>query len=218
MRSRTHILILVRGESKRIPEKNLQTVGDESLLATAIKTGKNTGLPVVVSSDSDKLLEIAHEHEVETLQRPDKLATDTATSVAATIHACDALKLTGSVVLLQVTNPFVRPEDIQRAVLVHERTGKAVFAAQRHPQSLQAWSYDAPLFPVCQEVRSQDLPPVFLPAGAFFVQQVKYLRREKSFFRPAAIPFEIPSERIVDIDTPEDLEFARFKWARLAQH
>jgi len=213
MTSNAFILILARGGSKRIPRKALQKVGKLSLLENAIQIGHETGLKIVVSSDDEEILNIAKSRKAETISRPENLASDTATSVSAAIHAVRNLdKAYESVILLQVTNPFVTSDQILQAYQVHKEKNIAVFSAIKFSRVLWAWDASQPLFPRFQGVRSQDLTPVFLPAGAFFITKVKDLVETESFFKPKAAPFEIPEESGIDIDTPLDLELARYLW------
>lgn len=208
------VVILARGGSKRIKKKCLQQVGRTSLLINAINLAFDAGLHPSVSSENTKILKIAQNAGAQIIPRPECYATDTATSVSASIHACGhSLRFSGSLILLQVTNPLLHAKDIMKGYSLHLETKKQVFGAKKFPQALQAWSHAAPLFPRFQEQRSQDLPPCFLPCGSYFITDIHRLTQTKSFFSDA-IPCEVPFDRAIDIDTPRDLEYARFLWAK----
>lgn len=120
-----------------------------------------------------------------------------------------------TIILVQVTNPFFTVNDILKAYEIYNKNcGISVFAARQASYVWWAWQETKPIFPTFQGVRSQDLPPVFLPAGAFFICSMENLMETKSFFKPEARPFELENKNSVDIDTMEDLEMARFLWHR----
>jgi N-acylneuraminate cytidylyltransferase len=52
--------------------------------------------------------------------------------------------------------------------------------------------------------RSQDLPELFCPTGAIWWASAEALRREKTFYMKGQTGWEMPWQRGMDIDTPED--------------
>jgi len=210
MSNNSFILILARGGSKRVPEKNMQVLREgETLLSRCVNTCCQTGITTYVSSESLEILDHAAEHGAEPLLRPVKFATDTASSVSAAMHACEKI-LSETIILVQVTSPFVSADDILGGLEMHKKTKKSIFAAVNRKEFLWGWSNDCPIFPHFLGVRSQDLPPVFQPCGAFYVASVEDLLTTESFFKPHAQPYELPVERALDIDNKMDLEFARY--------
>ena len=73
-------LIPARGGSKGVPNKNIRVICGKPLIVWTIEKAKSSRLldRVVVSTDSDKIAEIAMKAGAEVLKRPDYLATDTA--------------------------------------------------------------------------------------------------------------------------------------------
>ena len=61
-----------------------------------------------------------------------------------------------------------------------------------------------PLFPDEMKQRSQDLPELFCPTGAIWWASAEALRREKTFYMKDQTGWEMPWQRGMDIDTPED--------------
>ena len=116
------------------------------------------------------------------------------------------MKIKGTILLMQLSSPFVKISEIERAL--EEYIGQPIFAAKRSHQVNWAWRETSPIFPEFQSVRSQDLPLAFLPCGAFYIVEAEKLRVSRDFFAGAR-PFEIPEEQGLDIDTPLDLEIAR---------
>ena len=203
------IIILARSGSKRIPKKNylVELTPGQSLLSLCIKKGLRISNKVTVSSDSELVLKLAKDEGAKTILSP--YHNDDSTSVDAVLFWAQERGTTGPILLLQLTSPLVEVEEIERAI--DEFDGQPIFAASEMKRGFQIWNLNHALFPEFQGVRSQDLPTAFLPCGAFYITTERVLEERKSFM-DGARPFGIAEERAIDIDTPEDLEFARWKF------
>ena len=105
-------LIPARGGSKGIPGKNLQSVGGVPLIGRTVAAAKASTRVgrVVVSTDDDAIATAAKEYGAEVVRRPAAIASDTASSESALLHALDTLEQQSSLpkqlVFLQCTSPF----------------------------------------------------------------------------------------------------------------
>ena len=65
-------IIPARGESKRLPQKNLLDLCGKPLIAWSIEAGLKSKYidNLAVSSDDDKILDIADEYNVRAIKRP----------------------------------------------------------------------------------------------------------------------------------------------------
>ena len=84
-------IIPARGGSKGAPRKNIKPLLKKPLIYYSIKSALESKLidKVVVSSDDDKILQIAKKNGSETIKRPARLATDTASTEGALEHVLD---------------------------------------------------------------------------------------------------------------------------------
>lgn len=208
------VVILARSGSKRLPGKNysIELYPGKTLLALAIEKGVQFG-EVIVSSDVKKVTQLAEKEGAHTIISPHHA--DTSTSVDAVLYACEHFALTGDLLLLQVTSPLVDVGEIRHGLSVFAEQKRPVFAAKETYEPFWAWTSEAPLFPDCQGVRSQNLPRCYVPCGAFFFTTVNWLFEYRSFFAPGAVPVAVPRELAIDIDTIEDLELAKWQAQRL---
>lgn len=99
-------LIPARGGSKGVPGKNIKMINGKPLIVWTIERALRSKLldMVVVSTDNEKIAEIARENGAQVMMRPSELATDTASTqevMAYTLHQISADIL----VLLQPTSP-----------------------------------------------------------------------------------------------------------------
>lgn len=148
--------------------------------------------------------------------RPPELATDTATSVDVGLHAVEWYErergAVDAVLLLQPTSPFRSRESIARGIelflIKNGRPVVGVSPARSHPMRCFVIEGDRMRPAVAEHgvtLRSQDLPPVFEPNGAFYLVSPKYLRQWHSFYGPDVVPLLMDDPReAIDIDTPMD--------------
>jgi N-acylneuraminate cytidylyltransferase len=130
-------LIPARGGSKRVPGKNVRTLGGHPMIAFTIAAAAGSGVfeSVIVSTDSDDVAQIARDYGAEVpFLRPSALAGDTSPDIEWLEHLLNELRARGRTwdcfSLLRPTSPFRTAETIRRAW--------ARFTAQQGVDSLRA--------------------------------------------------------------------------------
>jgi N-acylneuraminate cytidylyltransferase len=209
-------IIPARGGSVGVPRKNLQQVAGRTLVARAVHAARAAASihAVVVSTDDEEIAVEARSAGAEVIARPTELATATASSESALLHALTAhAEPPVIVVFLQATSPFIDPADLDAAVArVAAGEADVVFAAVATPVFLwrptgaggwEGVNHDAALRP-----RRQDLPPQVAETGAFYVMRAEGFERARHRFFGRVEP-QLTDERFaIDIDTPADLALA----------
>jgi len=215
------LLIPARGGSKSIPKKNLVDLGGRPLISYVIKAALKTQTPhtVAVSSDEEEILNVAKKYGIQTLiTRPAHLATDEATSTDVALHAHQELgSIYRHIALLQPTAPFVREFDIDGCIeLALQSQSPSSVTVTRTPVNPH-WCYSMSddkhlksIVPGPRIVRRQNAPPAYYLNGAVFVATPEFLRTHGDFVSSDTLGYEMPSERSVDIDELDDLEYARY--------
>ena len=64
--------------------------------------------------------------------------------------------------------------------------------------------------------RRQDLPKIYALNGAVYVSEIITLLDRKSFVTEETVPYEMPRNRSLDIDTEDDLLYANTVLRRLS--
>ena len=213
-------IIPARGGSKRIPRKNVRDFHGKPMIAWPIAAAKASGLfgHVIVSTDDDEIAEIAREAGAETpFVRPPELSDDYAGTIDVVVHALDWAVGDGLEVeaacCLYATAAFVAPDDMAASRRQMNDNCDYSFAAVRYghpPQRAFTRAEDGSpqLFQTEHRgTRTQDLPPVFHDAGQFYWGSRAAWTERRVIFGPRTRFVELPPERAVDIDNPED-------WAR----
>ncbi len=213
------VIIPARGGSKRLPRKNILELFGKPLIAWSIEAGLRSKYidKVIVSSDDNEILSIAHKFGSKTIKRPDCLASDTATSFDAIKHTIENIDKYDYVVLLQPTSPLRTAKQIEEAIeLLESKKADAVVSVCETDHS-PLWSNTLPkggnmthfIRDEVKNRRSQDLNPYYRLNGAIYICDTNKLLEEKSFFiHDNIFAYKMDRESSVDIDEKIDFQFA----------
>ena len=212
-------LITARGGSKRLPGKNIRMLSGRPLVVWSIDAIQDNPdvCHILVSTDDRAIAAICEKAgALVPWLRPAELATDTSSSVDVALHALDwyekEVGLVDGLLLLQPTSPYRTRHTIQRGLdLFREHDGETVLGvspASIHPMRTLKVSGNY-LVPFMAEpgfdLRSQELPPVYVVNGSFYLIKPAQLREHRSFVTGKVLPLLITSEKeMLDIDTELD--------------
>lgn len=214
-------VIPARGGSKRIPRKNIKAFCGKPMIAYAIQAALASGLfeHVVVSTDDAEIQIIANSCGAKTpFVRPAELANDFTATVPVVVHAIKVCETLGwqfsNVCCIYPGVPFIEISDLKGALEKLEH-GNAdyCFPVTEFPAAIQrALKRDnngkmQPFYPEHELTRTQDLEAAFYDAGQFY-WGTKKAWLNNSRIHSSGVGYEIPSWRVVDIDTPADWERA----------
>ncbi len=216
------IIIPARGGSKGIPKKNIAMLDGRPLIDYTIKAALATAAPcqIILSTDSEEIASVARDCGLETpYRRPAELATDTAGSREVILDVMDWAQKEGreydAVVLLQPTSPLRKPVDIAGAMALYDDSIDMVVsvAEARSNPYYNCFEADADGYLHVSKgdglyTRRQDVPPAFEYNGAVYVINPQSIRKMAMGEFPRRVPYLMPAERSVDIDTPIDLIIA----------
>jgi CMP-N,N'-diacetyllegionaminic acid synthase len=213
-------VIPVRGGSKGIPGKNLYRLGRDTLLERVIKIAKLCPSidQVVVSTDSPEMHEVAKSYAVAApTLRPAHFATDQAKTVDVIRHLIETLPIRdGWVLLLQVTSPLRTLSDLNAFCEFFDSAPTEAEAAvslvgfdSPHPDKIQIIEGGLVKSYLGKEsmVSRQSLPKVYALNGAFYITHRSTLLEKHTFLPPTTLPFVMPEERSLNLDTMTDLYF-----------
>lgn len=210
-------VIPARGGSKGIPMKNLAQVAGRTLLAHTIEHAIRAELAgrIVVSSEHPDIIAEAERYDVEVVRRPEELAGDYSPSEEAILHALDETGATPDVVvMLQCTNPFRNPSDIDACVnMIVEESYDAVLSVTRMGQFVWeddgrgAWALNYnPLGqrPMRQQVRQ------YIENGSIYAFRPWVIERYGTRLGGRMGLYEMGPNSRFEIDSPDDLRLARW--------
>lgn len=122
MLSEVSAIILARGGSKGIKNKNLTLISGKPLLYWSVKAALKARSinKIYVSSDSDEILSYSSSIGAEVIKRPPEISSDLSSSEEGWIHAIERIKvdlgaIPEAVVALQATSPVRGVSDLDTA-------------------------------------------------------------------------------------------------------
>ena len=210
-------IILARGGSKGIPQKNIIEFCGKPLIAWTIENCIDAGSSSVwVSSDSDEILEIAKKYGAKQIKRPDNIAGDFATSESAWLHAIDYIEEAEEkiewVVAPQVTSPLREASDLSKGItLAKENTHDSFFSCSV-AEDLFFWqknnngNLDSVNYDWRNRKRRQDIPKQFIENGSFYLFKPQVLRNTNNRFGSNIGIVEMEFWKIFEIDSFDDLK------------
>ena len=200
----TTAIIPARGGSKGIPRKNLQDVGGMSLIKRAVRLCRLACDRVIVSTDDYDISVEAAKAGASVVRRPDRLATDTASTHEVLRFVRDTCNLAGRILLHQCTAPATIVQDLVRcldgmagydlACCVYRYDGLVIQDGRCINASLTT-----------TVPRRQDLEQYEI-AGSAWAFDASYL--DKPFYS-GNVNWIVCDGKRLDIDTPYDLWVAR---------
>jgi len=212
------IVILARGGSKGIPNKNIKKFCGIPLLVWTIQVGKNVKKisDVWVSSDDENILKLAKKNGAKTIKRPKKLASDKSTSVSGYQHALEEIqkhvKNVEAIIALQPTSPIRMSNDVDIAIKkFKDKKYDSLFSAsdfsdsflweEKPNKKLIGINHNYKIRKRRQEINSQ-----FLENGSFYIFKPEVLKKNTIFGGKIGYSL-MPFWRSFEIDENEDWEF-----------
>ena len=204
------IIIPARGGSKRIPQKNLKKIGENSLLSLAVQKSLVITPDVYVTTDNEEIEKEAKKAGAKVVVRPKELATDTSKVEDAIQHLLKSIPETfDDFVLLQATSPLVSVESIMEGISIKNPDNSVMSVCEVRKF---IWNSDCvPInYKLGEKPRTQDMEPLYLENGAFYISSTKPFLQTGVLLNGKIRLLVIPEEESIDIDETEDLERATY--------
>lgn len=213
--SKTIAIIAARGNSIRLPGKNIMPLGDHPLIAHSILFAQaNSEIidEVYVSTDCEAIKKIALQYGAKVIDRPSEFAGEFEPTVSALKHVLENIEMVDSVVLLQPTNPL-RPANLLKDAFAIYTSNQAdsLFTVTRNQQKFGK-IIDGRYIPFNYNLgqRSQDLEPLYFENGLLYISKASLISKNL-IISEMAIPFIVDHiYATIDIDRKEDLEYAAY--------
>lgn len=221
-------MIPARGGSKRIPRKNIRSFLGEPIISYAIRAALKSGLfdEVMVSTDDQEIADVARAYGASVpFMRSADTANDTATTSAVLLEVTACYQERGrsfpDICCLYPTTPMVN------AQLLHE--AYTLWQTSQMDALIPVVAFSYPPFRGCiiegdalklrwpehADTRTQDLPPLYHDAGAFYFIKTEALINERTLWCKRVAPMVLRDMQVQDIDCEEDWCLAELKYKLL---
>jgi CMP-N,N'-diacetyllegionaminic acid synthase len=211
-------VITARGGSKRLPQKNLQKLGNETLLQRSVNASILSKCVdrIILSSDCSLIIKEAKNYGCDApFVRPLELATDKARSEDVLEHAIRNVPGFDWVLLIQPTSPFRTAEDIDSAFSIVKKinrqscVGVLRMNLQHSLEKYHLFNGDVFNSITQQKCRSRNDSKVnFALNVAIYLIKTSFFLQTKKLVNTETIGIEMSEKKSVDIDTYEDLKLA----------
>jgi CMP-N-acetylneuraminic acid synthetase len=225
--------VFARGGSKGVSNKNLRTVGGQTLIARAVAQARQARhvARVLCSTDSPAIAEEAQRFGAEVpWLRPSELAQDTSREWDSWCHMVCWLNEHGDHPTYLMAVPCVAPlrtlDDLNRCsdLAIESQADVIIAVSEAHKNP---WFNMVTIEPRTERVRlvnqpaewiynRQAAPEVFDVSTVAFVIKCDYLLRSKSIYEGETRAVVLPRDHCVDIDTEEDIAYAEYLLTRRA--
>lgn len=216
-------IILARGGSKRLPRKNILEFNSKPLIAWTIEAALDSKIfnKVLVSTDDYEISKISKDYGAEVPFLRLDAADDFSDASKATIFALNQAEKYWNkeftyVAQLMANCPLRDKDNIKN---LH-----STFLKSKAPSQISCFKYGwmnpwwafklnndggyENVFPEALKNRSQDLPDLFCPTGAFWIANREALTKNKSFYMSGLRYEKLNWISAIDIDDKDDFEMA----------
>ena len=209
-----------RGGSKGVPRKNIRLLAGKPLIAYTIESALNSKLfsHVIVSTEDKQIADVAQKFGAEVpFIRPKKLATSSIGMVDVMIHAIKKLQKLGynfdTFVNRDCTVPFIRNKDINGAINLLKKTNcdevVGVYRQHLNPYYNMMEKNKNGYLELSKKKgkrpKSRQESPIVYQLNGLFIFNVNKLLKIKKSILQKTLPYEIPFETGLMIDT--EIEF-----------
>ncbi len=202
-------IIPARANSKRCPGKNCRLINGKPMVSWTIESAINSKLldKIIVTSDDPNVLEIAKKYkDVRAISRPQHLATDEAESLEVVLHALEQVQGEYDYgVLLQPTSPLRLSQDIDNAIVLCGNSMAKTCVSFTSIGKPSSFYYGATKLGLEQ---LNGYEKIYRANGAVYLFEIKHLLDKKVFSDLSTLPYFMPEDRSVDVDTEEDFATA----------
>jgi len=210
--------ICARAGSKGVKNKNIKEIAGKPLIAWSIEQARESNLfnHIVISSDSDKIIELGKKYGAETFFKRDKFLSS---DQAGKLDVIKDLLLKSEkfynkkfdyIVDLDVTSPLRDTEDIIKAFSYFLETNSdnliTASLSRRSPyfNMVEVINGKVKLVKEGNFLRRQDVPKTYDMNASIYIWKREVLLNSKTLFLDKTALYVMPEERSIDIDSELD--------------
>jgi len=216
-------VILARGNSKGIKNKNLLKIKNKTLIEIAIDSAKKSKklTKIIFSSDSDRLIRVARKKTRIHFKRPKNLATDKSSTYDVLRHATRWIEKNGwkpdIIVALSPTTPFRNSKHIDQTINLLIKTKSEAAITITEPSYSPYWMFKKEkknfkfLLSRGKKIqRRQDAPKAYQPAGMVYALKYNFLFTMKGILpQKKTACLLVKKEESINIDNHIDYKLAK---------
>ena len=206
---KTVSVILARGGSKAIPNKNIVDVNGKPLLWYVANASMNSVVDETwVSTNCPDIKRVALDIGCKVIDRPDEISQDHSKSDEALNHFAENTQF-DIVVTIQPTSPLLEPYDINRGLGMMDEYDSVFSACREHWTPRWTMDVEPHNWDINNRPMRQDVEELYIENGAFYITTRDRLSGSGLRYSGKIGVLEMPILRSYQIDTMEDLDLIR---------
>ena len=223
-------IIPARGGSKRLSEKNILDFQGRPIIQWTLEAAYVADIfeKIIVSSDHERIKEIAKKNRAEVHTRDHDLSSDEARVVDVCLSVLDEEEHNGReydiVYCLYPTAALRTSDDIIKL--------SEIMKSEQYDFAMAVTNYDVPphqaliknddaslhaMWPELVNKREDEIGQIVVDNGSTYAARVEKFRKYRTFYGPKLGGHLMPKIRSVDINTVDDFELAKFYASRIAK-
>lgn len=220
-------IIAARGGSKGVPKKNIKEIGGLPLIAYKIIAAQKCKYEnrIIVSTDDEEIAQVSRKYGADVpFVRPAELASDSAGSMDVVEHATRWIEENDDnkydyVCLLEPSSPFATFEDLNKALDLitcsradtllgmKESEVSTNFIHELDSNGGLSFFYDT--MKRMKDVSRQAQKKEYTLNGCMYIAKWDYFKKNKLFHSINSVPYIMPAEQSVEIDSMSDFYYAK---------
>jgi N-acylneuraminate cytidylyltransferase len=210
------VIIPARGGSKGIPKKNLKNFLGKPLVEHSIDYAKEYEFvdQIILSTDDIKIMSIGQKHKITLVERPRKIAGDSATTESAIEHIIKLFNFSEQtiIILLQPTSPLRPTNSLDKMlnIFIKDKYDSMLTLSPIHPLTWKIYSdkiksmYDFLNRPRRQDFKEKDL--IYDENGSVYIFTNKLFKEKRNRLGGKIGNYIFKEEYGRQIDTPLDFK------------
>ncbi|MCR4694291.1 MAG: acylneuraminate cytidylyltransferase family protein [Pseudobutyrivibrio sp.] len=213
-------VIPVREGSSRVKNKNIRSFGNSSLLEIKIDQLKRINRidHIIVSSDSNKMLNIAKEKGVIAIERPDIYCDEKSKSFNEVVSYIAKEQVQDDIMMwTPCVCPLLSDRSLVEGIKLFENVNEK-YDSIATATLIKEYIFDenGPInFSVANHVKSQDLPNWHYIVNGFFIAKREAMENWGFVYGPNPYLFEINKYEAIDIDDILDFDVAEMLYLKM---
>ena len=204
--------IPVRGGSKSIPLKNIKPFCGKPLVCWNIEALEKCADvdEIVVATDSDEIWEVVSSQsyaKTKLYRRRPENACDTASTESVMLEYIEQAQLSDNTtfMLVQATSPMTQTNHFQEALNQYAKGEyDSMLTCVRNYRFFWSEEGKSMNYDYTHRPRRQDFTGILMENGAFYINLVRNIKRDKNRLSGKIGIYEMPAYTATEIDEPED--------------
>ncbi len=210
-------VIPARAGSTRLKDKNIYPLAGKPLICYTVESVIDSECfdTVIVSTDGEKIIDIASRYDVQIHKRPSEYATTKITVLEAMLALMEEIPKHDVFAYFLPTCPFRDSEDIRQGMNLLTQNSDSVVSITEYSEPIQLAMIEREnnVFPIFDNLtagitNSKYIQKYYRPNGAFYISWWKKLAINKNFFIGNVKGYKMSKIKSIDINDIDDMNIA----------